>query len=93
MVCLLPPDCVFCAHFHEDVQWEEGGSLDDMPSCDAYDEIPWEIFSGDVDHRHPADNDRGLRFALDPAKAEDFKEVEELRHELGAIGADAEADP
>lgn len=43
-----------------------------FPHCAAYpDGIPWEIQSGQVDHRLPYVDDRGIRY--DPLTAEEFR--------------------
>src|SRR5688500_13200405 len=44
-----------------------------FPHCAAYpDGIPWEIQSGQVDHRQPWAGDRGVRY--DPMTAEAFRD-------------------
>lgn len=74
-MCLLPPNCFFCEHYHHPDDHGEG-------DCDAFTEIPDDIFVGGHEHRSPVEGDRGIRFELDPMMAEEFSEVEELREEI-----------
>jgi hypothetical protein len=75
-MCFLPPVCLFCAHYHEDAGIDE----DD---CAAFEEIPDEIFRGDLDHTTPFPGDRGLRFRLNEELREELEEINQLRREMG----------
>jgi len=74
-MCLLPPNCLFCKHFHQDARQDEA-------DCDAFKEIPDVILTGGHQHSTPIEGDRGIRFKLEPAIAEEFFEVQELRRRL-----------
>lgn len=71
-MCLLPPMCVFCRHYNENVGADE-------PDCAAFTEIPDAIFRGDFDHRQAYPGDGGVHFELNPEHAGDFEEVMEMR--------------
>ena len=74
-MCLLPPPCLFCRHYRPDAAVDE-------PDCDAFEEIPEAIFRGHSDHHDPYPGDGGVRFLLDEALAEEFREVNGLREEM-----------
>ena len=79
MSCLIPAACVFCRHYHEARnEW----SLD-LPSCDAFDAIPDQIFIGGFDHGAAYPGDRGVRFSLIETERESFLELNDVRRELG----------
>jgi hypothetical protein len=80
-MCLIPPMCLFCAHYHQT------GPNQDL-SCDAFDEIPDAIFLGEFDHNRPYPGDRGIRFELDPEQADDYAEAMAIRAELRRSAAD-----
>lgn len=74
-MCLLPPNCLFCKHYHlyaGDDEWD----------CDAFEEIPDKIFAGGHDHLSAVKNDRGVRFELNPDYQEEFDDVMDLRRQL-----------
>jgi hypothetical protein len=75
-MCILPPICLFCRHYHPDASVEDS-------DCDAFDEIPQEIFGGDFDHAHPFPGDRGVRFELNEALRGELEDVNGLRSEMG----------
>ncbi len=76
MTCLLPPMCIFCRHFHHD------NAADSGLSCDAYEDIPDEIFSGEVLHHSHYKGDGGIVFILHDELREEFYEVNELREKM-----------
>lgn len=74
-MCLLPPNCIFCSHYHHEVTvdgWD----------CDAYEEIPEVIFEGGNAHTEEVPDDQGFRFELNPELEEEYNEVEELKREI-----------
>lgn len=81
MSCLIPPACVFCTHYHE----QRNELSDEIPSCNAFAEIPEEIFWGTFDHAEPFPGDRGIRFRLVEAERRSFLELNEVRRELGLL--------
>jgi hypothetical protein len=82
MLCLIPPACVFCSHYHR----ADARGGDAMPSCAAFpEEIPEAIFQGQHDHGQAYAGDRDLRFALIEAERQDFNELNELRAEMGLL--------
>jgi hypothetical protein len=74
-MCLLPPNCLFCAHYHI----EAGDNEDD---CDAFAEIPDSIFVGGLTHQSAYQGDHGIRFQLNDDLADEFEEVEALRETI-----------
>lgn len=74
-MCLLPPNCLFCAHYHLEAS-------DDEDDCDAFNEIPDSIFIGGLTHQYPYQGDHGIRFKLNDELAEEFEEVEALRQTI-----------
>lgn len=74
-MCLLPPNCLFCAHYHNNEDL-------DAPDCDAFAEIPEAIFMGGNEHLTPVSGDHGVLFSLDPEMAEEFSEVQDLRSQI-----------
>ena len=81
MSCLIPPACVFCAHYHG----ERNELSDELPSCNAFAEIPEEIFRGTFDHAGAYPGDGGIRFRLVEAERRPFLELNEVRRELGLL--------
>jgi hypothetical protein len=81
MSCLIPPACVFCAHYHED----RNELKDELPSCNAFAEIPEEIFMGSFDHAEEFPGDRGIRFRLVETERQSFIELNAVRRELGLL--------
>ncbi len=59
MSCMIPATCVFCQHYHE----ERNEHSDELPSCDAFDAIPDQIFMGEVDHTEPLQATTGCSFS------------------------------
>jgi hypothetical protein len=81
MSCLFPSACVFCLHYHQ----ERNEQTDELPSCNAFAEIPDEIFLGSFDHNEEFPGDNGIRFHLLEAERETFLELNEVRRELGLL--------
>jgi hypothetical protein len=81
MSCLIPPACVFCRHYHH----ERNDCSAGLPSCDAFDAIPEEIFMGRFDHSNAYPGDNGVRFTLIEADRDDFLELNVARGELGLM--------
>ncbi len=79
MSCMIPAACVFCRHYHK----ERNEHSDELPSCDAFDAIPDQIFMGEVDHTEPLQGDNGVQFQLREEYREDFMELNEVRAEMG----------
>jgi hypothetical protein len=79
--CLIPSACVFCTHYHR----ERNELTGELPSCNAFGEIPDEIFMGQFDHVHEYPGDSGVRFDLLEADREDFLELNEVRREMGLL--------
>jgi hypothetical protein len=74
-LCLLPPQCLFCIHY--DLNAGPEG-----PDCAAFREIPEAIYRGRHDHCDAYPGDRGVRFQLDPRRAEEFAEINALRRDM-----------
>lgn len=74
-MCFLPPQCLFCRHYNLN------GGIDDR-DCDAFAEIPDDIFRSRVDHAAPYAGDGGVRFELDPGMRDEFDEINELRIQM-----------
>jgi hypothetical protein len=74
-MCLLPPNCLFCAHYHQEA------GIDDA-DCAAFQEIPDRIFTGVVEHTEPVTGDGGIRFKLNPRMAEEFADIQQLRQQI-----------
>lgn len=51
------PPCFECKYFDE-----EAWTFYDIKRCDAFDEIPDEIWSGKNDHKNSYPGDRGIKF-------------------------------
>ena len=81
MTCLIPPACVFCEHYHS----KRNDQTDELPSCNAFAEIPDEIFMGTFDHSEPFPGDDGVQFRLREAERTDFIELNEVRAEVGLM--------
>jgi hypothetical protein len=81
MSCLIPPACVFCRHYHHERNERSAG----LPSCDAFEAIPEEIFMGRFDHSNAFPGDHGVRFTLIEAERDDFLELNAVRGELGLM--------
>ncbi len=79
MSWMVPPACVFCEHYHH----ERNARTDELPSCDAFVEIPEEIFFGVHDHSDAFPGDRGVRFSVSEESREDFLDLNEMREHLG----------
>ena len=80
MPCLLPPACIFCAHYHlDDEAWEKDGD------CAAFDEIPADIMLNGAPHDAPRPGDGGIFFTPteDPELRESLIEVNQLRAGMG----------
>lgn len=77
-MCLLPPNCLFCIHYHQDAE-------EDDWDCDAFNEIPDEIFIGGHQHLTAVANDQGIRFELDPDYQEEYDDVMDLRRQIRQI--------
>jgi hypothetical protein len=78
-MCILPPNCLFCTHYHHE-------PTEDGWECDAFEEIPDAIFAGGNGHISPFKNDQGYRFELNPEYSEEFADVEELRRQIMRSG-------
>jgi hypothetical protein len=74
-MCFLPPPCLFCLHYNDNAGFDD-------PDCEAFREIPDEIFRGRCDHFEHFTGDGGVHFELNPCMAEEFDEVNELRREM-----------
>lgn len=74
-MCLLPPNCLFCTHYHHEV-------TTDGWDCDAYEEIPDVIFEGGNPHTEQVLGDQGIRFALNPELEEEYIDVEDLKKQI-----------
>ena len=81
MVCLIPPACVFCRHYHH----ERNDRSTEIPSCDAFEAIPDEIFMGRFDHGDAFPGDNGVHFSLIEAERDNFVELNAIREELGLM--------
>ena len=81
MSCIIPSACVFCRHYHH----ERNEQCTELPSCDAFEAIPEEIFMGQVDHSEPFPGDHGVHFCLIETERQDFIELNEVRGELGLM--------
>jgi hypothetical protein len=81
MSCLIPPACVFCRHYH----YERNDQSTEIPSCDAFDAIPEEIFMGRFDHSEAFPGDKGVQFRLIEAERDNFLELNAVREELGLM--------
>jgi hypothetical protein len=77
----IPPACVFCTHYHD----ERNERSPELPSCNAFAEIPEEIFTGTFDHAEAFPGDRGIRFRLVEAERQSFLDLNEVRRELGLL--------
>jgi len=81
MICLIPPACVFCRHYHH----ERNDLSTEIPSCDAFESIPEEIFMGRFDHSEAFPGDNGVLFSLIAAERENFLDLNAVRKELGLM--------
>jgi hypothetical protein len=81
MSCLIPSACVFCRHYHADLNEQR----DSLPSCNAFVSIPEEIFLGRFDHAHAYPGDGGIRFVLIETERQDFLELNAVRRQLGML--------
>ena len=80
VICFLPPNCIFCAHYNNDQNQTESSR-----DCHAFMEIPKEIFFGGNEHTQSYSGDGGILFSLKPGYAEEYAEIEELRISLQEI--------
>jgi len=81
MSCIVPSACVFCLHYHH----VRNDQCMELPSCDAFNAIPDEIFMGWFDHSEPFPGDNGVRFSLIETERQDFLELNAVRGELGLL--------
>lgn len=79
MSWIVPPECVFCEHYHQ----ARNERTDELPSCDAFDAIPDDIFVGSRDHSHPYPGDHGVRFQISEETRTDFMELNDVRRQVG----------
>ena len=79
MSWIVPPECVFCEHYHQ----QRNEQTDALPSCDAFDAIPDEIFMGSRDHSRPYPGDQGVRFSVSEEVRTDFLELNDVRRQVG----------
>lgn len=77
MSCLLPPPCLFCAHYHH------SDAHDDALSCAAFEQIPDEIFCADILHSVGYPGDKGIQFELNQDLLDEFIEINNLRIDMG----------
>lgn len=74
-MCFLPPNCIFCSHYNHELDEAEN-------DCQAFNEIPVEIMSGERQHTESYPGDNGVMFHLNPDKTDEYIDYQEMRNSL-----------
>lgn len=69
-MCFLPPMFLCCRHYNPNAGHGDGEAIAAIPDATV---------GGGFDHREPFVGDAGMRFELDPSRADDFAQVMQMR--------------